>query len=85
MQVGAYQGLSYLWLCVLRWKTQLACPPSGALTWHGNIGWCGWACSTVLAQDAIRPSVYRFISTQEGAVPVSIHMVNLIFFCMLFR
>jgi hypothetical protein len=38
VQVGAYQGLNYLWLHVLRWKTQLACPPSGALSWHGNTG-----------------------------------------------
>lgn len=85
VQVGDFQGLNYLWLCVLRWKTQLACPPNGALTWHGNIGWCGWACSTLLAQDAIRPSVCQFTSTQEGAVPVSIHVVNLMFLCMLFR
>lgn len=84
MQVGACRGLSYLWLCVLRWKTQLACPPSGAVTWHGNTGWCGWTCCSLLAQDAIRSSVCWFISTQEGEVPVSIHVVNLMFLCMLF-
>jgi hypothetical protein len=32
VQVGSYQGLSYLWLCVLRWKIQLACPP---VLWPG--------------------------------------------------
>jgi hypothetical protein len=85
VQIGAYQGLSYLWFYVLRWKAQLACLPSGAVTWHGNTGWCGWTCSSLLAQDAIRSSVCRFISTQEGEVPVSIHMVNLVFLCMLFR
>lgn len=85
VQVGACRGLSYLWLCVLRWKTQIARPPSGAVTWHGNTGWCGWTCSTLLAQDAIRSSVCRFISTQEEEVPVSIHLVNLMFLYMLFR
>ena len=38
-----------------------------------------------VAQDAIRSSVCWFISTQEGEVLVSIHMVNVMFLCMLFR
>lgn len=70
MQLGVYLCLSYLWLCVLQWKTQAVCLLGDALTWHSNTGGVVGLTVYSVVQDIIRSSKYWYINIHEGAVAV---------------